>query len=59
MGKEDKFEYGFNNWISSALYYEHCKRHNIPIPDELHERMNSASNWIANLSPEEYDRLIH
>lgn len=59
MSKEDEFEDGFNNWMSSALQYEHCKRNNIPISDELQERMNSSGNWIENLSDDEYDRLIH
>ena len=59
MSKEDEFEDGFNNWMSSSLHYEHCRRNNISISDELQERMNSASNWIENLSDDEYDRLIH
>lgn len=59
MIKDDEFEDGFNNWMSSALQYEHCKRHNIPISDELQERMDSASSWIEKLSDDEYDRLIH
>lgn len=59
MSKEYEFENGFNNWMSSALQYEHCRRNNIPISDELQERMDSASSWIEKLSDDEYDRLIH
>lgn len=59
MKKNDTFDIGFNNMMSSAIEYECLKRNGKQIPKELQDRLNESSNWIDGLTNEEYSRLIH
>lgn len=59
MKKNDTFDIGFNNMMSSAIEYECLKRNGKQIPKELQDRLNESSNWIDGLTDEEYSRLIH
>lgn len=53
------FDEGFDNWMSSAIEYERLKRQGKPIPRKLQKRIDEASDWLNNLSDEEYSSLIH
>ena len=55
----DGFDTGFNNWMSAAIEYERLKRQGKEIPPEVQKKIDSAGDWISNLSDEEYSRLIH
>ena len=53
------FDEGFDNWMSSAIEYEMLTRQGKPIPRKLQRRMDEATDWLNNLSDEEYSSLIH
>lgn len=53
------FDEGFDNWMSSAIEYETLTRQGKPIPRKLKRRIDEASDWLNNLSDEEYSSLIH
>lgn len=53
------FDDGFNLMMSSSIEYEMLRRQGKKIPEELNQRMKQWSNWVDNLSQEEYNRLIH
>lgn len=53
------FEDGFHLMMSSSIEYERLRRQGKKIPEELNQRMKQWSNWVDNLSQDEYDRLIH
>lgn len=55
----DDFDIGFNKMMSSAIEYERLTRQGKPIPRKLQKRMDEASDWLNNLSDEEYSSLIH
>ena len=59
LAKELTFDDGFHLMMSSSLEYEMLKRQGKEIPEELNQRMKRWSRWVANLSNEEYDSLIH
>ena len=59
MKANDDFDIGFNNWMSSAIEYEMLTRQGKPIPRKLQRRIDEATDWLNNLSDEEYSRLIH
>ena len=45
--------------MSSAIKYKRLTRHGKSISKKLQRRMDETSNWLNNLSDEEYNRLIH
>ena len=55
----DSFDIGFNNWMSAAIEYEMLKRQGKEIPPDVQKKLDSARDWISNLSDENYSRLIH
>ena len=57
--KKLTFDDGFHLMMSSSLEYEMLKKQSKEIPEELNQRMKRWSRWVANLSNEEYDSLIH
>ena len=57
-GKAD-FDEGFDKWMSSAIEYEMLTRQGKPIPRKLQRRIDESSDWLNNLSDEDYSRLIH
>ena len=58
MDKTD-FDEGFDNWMSSAIEYERLTRLGKPIPRKLQKMLDESSDWLNNLSDEEYSSLIH
>ena len=56
---KDDFDTGFDKWMSSAIERERLTRQGKPIPRELQRRIDESSDWLNNLSDEEYSRLIH
>jgi hypothetical protein len=59
MGGKTDFDKGFDKMMSSAIEYEMLTRQGKPIPGELQRRIDESSDWLHNLSDEEYSRLIH
>lgn len=57
-GKAD-FDEGFDKWMSSAIEYEMLTRQGKPIPRKLQKMLDESSDWLNNLSDEDYSRLIH
>lgn len=55
----DDFDRGFNEMMSASIEYERLKRAGKKIPKRLQERMKESSEWLNNLSDEDYSRLIH
>ena len=55
----DDFDAGFNKMMSSAIEYEMLTRQGKPIPRKLQKMLDESSDWLNNLSDEEYSRLIH
>ena len=55
----DDFDAGFNKMMSSAIEYERLTRLGQPIPRKLQKMLDESSDWLNNLSDEEYSRLIH
>ena len=53
------FDEGFDKWMSSAIEYEMLTRQGKPIPRKLQRRIDESSDWLNNLSDEDYSRLIH
>lgn len=55
----DDFDTGFNKMMSSAIEYERLTRRGKPIPRKLQKMLDESSDWLNNLSDEDYSRLIH
>jgi len=55
----DDFDRGFNEMMSASIEYERLKRAGKKIPKCLQERMKESSDWLNNLSDEDYSKLIH
>ena len=55
----DDFDSGFNKMMSSAIEYEILTRQGKPIPRKLQKMLDESSDWLNNLSDEEYSSLIH
>ena len=55
----DDFEIGFNKMISSAIEYEILTQQGKLIPRKLQKMLDESSDWLNNLSDEEYSSLIH
>ena len=55
----DDFDAGFNKMMSSAIEYERLTRQGKPIPRKLQKMLDESSDWLNNLSAEEYSSLIH
>ena len=55
----DDFDAGFNKMMSSAIEYEMLTRQGKPIPRKLQKMLDESSDWLNNLSDEDYSRLIH
>ena len=55
----DDFDAGFNKMMSSAIEYERLTRLGKPIPIKLQKMLDESSDWLNNLSDEDYSRLIH
>ena len=55
----DDFDAGFNKMMSSAIEYERLTRLGKPIPGKLQKMLDESSDWLNNLSDEDYSRLIH
>lgn len=55
----DDFDDGFNKMMSSAIEYEMLTRQGKPIPRKLQKMLDESSDWLNNLSDEEYSSLIH
>ena len=58
MGKTD-FDKDFDNWMSAAIEYERLTRQGKLIPRKLQKMLDESSDWLNNLSDEDYSRLIH
>jgi len=56
---EQWFDDGFHNMMQSALAAEWCKRRGREVPVHVKAGLERARNWLNELSPREYDRLIH
>ena len=55
----DDFDAGFNKMMSSAIEYERLTRQGKPIPRKLQKMLDESSDWLNNLSDEDYSSLIH
>lgn len=55
----DDFDAGFNKMMSSAIEYEMLTRQGKPIPRKLQKMLDESSDWLNNLSDDEYSSLIH
>ena len=53
------FDCGFDNMMSSALEYEMLTKKGKPISIGLQRRLDKASDWLNNLSDNDYNRLIY
>ena len=59
MKANDDFDAGFNKMMSSAIEYERLTRQGKQIPRKLQKMLDESSDWLNNLSDEEYSSLIH
>lgn len=59
MKANDDFDTGFNKMMSSAIEYERLTGQGKPIPRKLQKMLDESSDWLNNLSDEEYSSLIH
>lgn len=59
MKTNDDFDAGFNKMMSSAIEYEILTRQGKPIQRKLQKMLDESSDWLNNLSDEDYSRLIH
>ena len=56
---DEEFDDGFHRMMSSALEYESLMSKGKSIPMELQQRLDESSDWLNNLSDEDYSRPIH
>ena len=57
--KNYDFDTEFNNMMSSAIRYEQLKKAKKLIPAKLKANLARFSEWLSNMSDEDYNKLIH
>lgn len=56
---EQWFENGFHNMMQSALAAEWYKSHHKDVPEHVKSGLDNARVWLEELTPREYNSLIH